>query len=50
MRHGRGGEAKIGTRDHLREGPEEIVDAPSIEIPEQRAEVPAIRVTTCDFR
>ncbi|MDF2969922.1 MAG: dnaE2 [Microvirga sp.] len=50
MRYGRGDEAKIGTRDRLREGPKEIVDAPPFGIPEQRAEVPAIRVATRDFR
>jgi error-prone DNA polymerase len=50
MRHGRGEEAKIGTRDRLREGPREIVDAQPIRIPEQRVEPPAIRVATRDFR
>jgi error-prone DNA polymerase len=50
MRHGRGDEAKAGTRDRMREGAKESVDAPSVEVPEQRPEVPAIRVATRDFR
>jgi hypothetical protein len=50
MRHGRGDEAKAGTRDRLREGPKETANAPPTEMPEQRAEVPAIRITTRDFR
>jgi error-prone DNA polymerase len=50
MRHGRGDEAKIGTRDRLGNGAQEIVDPPAAEIPEQRTEVPAIRVATRDFR
>jgi error-prone DNA polymerase len=50
MRHGRDDQAKIGTRDRVRDGPREIVDAPPIGIPEQRAEVPAIPVATFDFR
>jgi error-prone DNA polymerase len=50
MRHGRGDEAKAGTRDRLREGPKEAVDAPTVVAPEQRAEVPAIRIATRDFR
>ncbi|MGF9762967.1 hypothetical protein AAII07_48210 [Microvirga sp. 0TCS3.31] len=50
MRHGRRDEAKIGIRDRVRDGPREIVDAPPSGIPEQRAEVPAIRVATRDFR
>lgn len=50
MRHGRGDEAKIGTRDRVRDGPREIVDVPPCGIPEQRAEVPAIRVATLNFR
>jgi error-prone DNA polymerase len=50
LRHGRGDEAKIGTRDRLREGPKETADAPSTEFQETRADVPAIRVATRDFR
>ncbi len=49
MRRGRGDKAKSGTCDRLHEGPKEIFDAPPIGIPEQRAEVPAIRVATRDF-
>jgi error-prone DNA polymerase len=41
MRHGRGDEAKIGTRDRLREGPRETDAAPA-EVPE-RQEAPVIR-------
>jgi error-prone DNA polymerase len=50
IRHGRGNEAKIGTRDRVRDGRREIVDAPPSGIPEQRAEMPAIPVATFDFR
>ncbi|MBL0407794.1 error-prone DNA polymerase [Microvirga aerilata] len=50
MRHGRGDEAKIGTRDRLRQGPKESADASPIGIPERRVEPPAIRVATRDFR
>jgi DNA polymerase III alpha subunit len=50
IRHGRGDEAKTGTRDRLREGPKETANAPPTEMPEQRGEVPAIRVATRDFR
>lgn len=49
MRHGRGDETKIGTRDRLREGPKETVDAPAAEVPE-REQALAIRVATRDFR
>ncbi len=49
MRHGRGDEAKIGTRDRLREGPKESVASSPTEVPE-RQEAPVIRVTTRDFR
>ncbi len=49
MRHGRGDEAKIGTRDRLREGAREIVDAREAELPEQIVEAPVIRVATRDF-
>jgi hypothetical protein len=49
MRHGCGDKGKSGTRDRLHEGLKEIVDAPLIGIPEQQAEVPAIRVATRDF-
>ncbi|WP_457090602.1 hypothetical protein [Microvirga sp. P5_D2] len=41
---------KIGTRDHVREGPKEVIDALPIGIREQRAEVSVIRVATRDFR
>jgi error-prone DNA polymerase len=49
MRHGRGDEAKVGTRDRLREGAREIVDAPAADFPEQIVEAPIIRVATRDF-
>jgi error-prone DNA polymerase len=49
MRHGRGDEAKIGTRDRLREGPKEIVIPLAAELPEQSSEVPTIRVAARDF-
>jgi error-prone DNA polymerase len=49
MRHGRGDEAKIATRDRLREGPREIVIPPAAEVPELSAEVPTIRVASRDF-
>ena len=49
MRQGIGGEAKIGTRDRLREGPKEFADAPLAEVLEPRTEVPAIRIATRDF-
>jgi error-prone DNA polymerase len=49
MRHGRGDEAKIGTRDRLREGSREIVIPPAAELPEQSVEVPFIRVAARDF-
>lgn len=49
MRHGRGDEAKIGTRDRLREGAKEIVNPRPTEMPE-REHAPAIRVATRDFR
>jgi error-prone DNA polymerase len=49
MRHGRGDEAKIGTRDRLREGSREIVIPPAAELPEQSVEVPSIRVAVRDF-
>jgi hypothetical protein len=48
-RHGRGDEAKIGTRDRLHDGSKEIVDAPAAGASEQRTEMPAIRVATRDF-
>ncbi len=48
MRQGRGDEAKIGTRDRLREGPKEADAAPA-EVP-QRQEASVIRVATRDFR
>jgi hypothetical protein len=41
-------EAKIGTRDRLREGPRETDVAPA-EVPE-RQDAPVIRVATRDFR
>ena len=47
--HGRGDEAKLGTRDRLREGPKEIVNAPPAAVPERHTIVPAIRVATRDF-
>jgi error-prone DNA polymerase len=50
MRHGRGDEAKAGTRDRLREGSNETVVAPPLVVSAQRPEVPAIRVATRDFR
>ena len=46
LRRGRGGEAKIGMRNSLREGSKEIVKAPPTMVPEQRTELPAIRVVT----
>jgi hypothetical protein len=49
MRHGRG-EAKAGTRDRLREGPKETIDAPFPELPEKRVEAPTNRVATRDVR
>ena len=48
MRHV-GDEAKIGTRDRLREGPKEFADAPPAEVLERRTVVPAIRIATRDF-
>jgi len=48
--HGRGDEAKAGTRDRLREGPKETINAPPVVALEQRIEVPAIRITMRDFR
>jgi error-prone DNA polymerase len=50
MRHGRGNDANIGTRDRVRDRPREIVDAPPSGIQEQRAQMPAIPVATFDFR
>ena len=50
MRHGHGDEARIGTRDRLREGPKETVDVVPAEVPDQRVEAPAIRIATRDFR
>ena len=44
MRHGCGDEARIGTRDRLREGLKETVDRPVAEVPEQ-ADVPTIRIS-----
>ncbi|WP_281369210.1 hypothetical protein [Microvirga mediterraneensis] len=38
------------TRDRLREGPKETVDATPAEVPEQRVAAPAIRIATRDFR
>ncbi len=49
LRHGRGDEAKIGTRDRLREGPRESVASAPTEVPE-RQKAPVIRVATRDFR
>jgi hypothetical protein len=49
MRYGRGDEAKIGTRDRLREGPRKTVDSAPAQVPE-RQEEPVIRVATRDFR
>jgi error-prone DNA polymerase len=49
MRHGRGDEAKIGTRGRLREGAKEVVNAPGAAMPEQIVEAPIIRVATRDF-
>jgi error-prone DNA polymerase len=49
MRYGRGDEAKIDTRDRLREGPRKTVDSAPAQVPE-RQEEPVIRVATRDFR
>jgi error-prone DNA polymerase len=49
MRHGCGDEARIGTRDRLREGQKEAVDAPAAATPEQRIEAPAIRISARNF-
>ena len=49
MRHGRGDEAKIGTRDRLRQGTKEIEELPTGGITE-RADVPVIKVATRSFR
>ncbi|MCB8823283.1 hypothetical protein [Microvirga rosea] len=50
MRHGRGDEAKIGTRDRLREGAKERVNASEAQVPDQIGETPIIRVASRDFR
>jgi error-prone DNA polymerase len=49
MRHGRGDEAKVGSRDRLRSGQKVIVDTPESKGLEQNRE-PEIRVSTRDFR
>jgi len=49
MRHGRGDEAKIGTRETLRLGAQDALQQPMPDR-QENSEVPAIRVATRDFR
>ncbi|SCY98852.1 hypothetical protein [Microvirga guangxiensis] len=46
----RSDEAKVGTRDRLREGSKEVAPAPPIDLIEEKSEASAIRVATRDFR
>jgi error-prone DNA polymerase len=48
MRHRRGDEAKIGTRDRLREGLKETVDGTGGDVA-KRADMPTIRISASEF-